>query len=64
VRCGFWVEQRADEISKAILEVLQHPMEARAMGERGRKLAEDRYSWRVIGQEMARHYERALGVEK
>lgn len=64
VRCGFWVEQRADEISKAILEVVQHPSEARAMGERGRKLAEDRYSWRVIGQEMARHYERALGVEK
>jgi glycosyltransferase involved in cell wall biosynthesis len=61
--CGLWVEQRPDAIAGAILEVLQQPSQARAMGERGRELARRRFAWPVIGREMANHYARALGFE-
>jgi glycosyltransferase involved in cell wall biosynthesis len=63
-RCGRWVLQRADEIAKAILEILADPHQARAMGERGRKLVSARYSWRAIGQEMQRQYDGVLASHR
>ena len=59
-RCGFWVEQRAEDIASAILKIVRDPAGARAMGERGRKLVEERFFWGAIGRQMARRYERAL----
>ncbi len=59
-RCGFWVEQRPKEIAAAIAKIVRDPMEARAMGERGRRLVEERFSWEAIGRQMLHLYERAL----
>jgi glycosyltransferase involved in cell wall biosynthesis len=61
-RCGHWVDQRAEDISQAILGILRDPVEARSMGERGRMLAIERYSWRAIGREMLGHYRRTLNA--
>jgi glycosyltransferase involved in cell wall biosynthesis len=59
-RCGLYVEQSAAGIADGILRILGDPAEARAMGERGKKLVGDRYDWSVIGREMARQYEGIL----
>jgi glycosyltransferase involved in cell wall biosynthesis len=54
---GFWVEQRADAVADALDRLLSEPLRARAMGRRGRALAESRYRWDVIAAAFARHYE-------
>lgn len=60
-RCGFFVEQSPAGIAEGILGILADPVEARAMGERGKRLVEKRYHWSVIGREMARRYAGILG---
>jgi glycosyltransferase involved in cell wall biosynthesis len=56
-RCGFWVPQSAEAIADALLALLRDPEGARAMGERGRALARDKYSWDAIARAMAHRYE-------
>ena len=58
--CGFWVPQNADAIARALLDLLRDPVAARAMGERGRTLARDRYSWNAVARVMLDHYRAAL----
>ena len=49
-------------IAKAIHWILQHPDEARAMGERGRMAVRDEYSWETEKRKLLALYERLLGV--
>lgn len=57
-RAGFWVSQSAHDIADAILKLLREQGEARAMGERGKKLVHERYQWPAIGRAMSAHYAR------
>ena len=54
--CGFWVAQEADAIARALGDLLRDQLAARAMGERGRALARDRYSWISTASAMLEHY--------
>jgi glycosyltransferase involved in cell wall biosynthesis len=61
---GFVVRQRADEVARAILRLLDDPAAARTMGERGRAKVAERWSWdAVIGRVEAAHAI-AVGTEK
>ena len=55
--CGFWVPQNAEAIAEALLDLLSDPLKARGMGERGRALVRDKYSWDAIARATARSYE-------
>src|ERR1700739_4407588 len=58
--CGFWVPQRADAIAHALLDLLRDRVAARAMGDRGRALARERYSWNSMARRMIDYYHAAL----
>lgn len=59
-RAGFWVAQGVHDIADAVLKVLRERDCARAMGERGQKLVQERYRWPAIGRAMSEHYARIL----
>lgn len=54
----------ADAASQAaqIAWLLDHPHEARAMGERGRRAVLDRYTWATEGEKLVRLYDELRGV--
>jgi glycosyltransferase involved in cell wall biosynthesis len=60
--CGFWVAQESGEIANAALRILRHQDEAEAMGERGKRLARERYGWDSIACRMADHYAAAIAA--
>jgi glycosyltransferase involved in cell wall biosynthesis len=55
---GVVVEGLPDKIAAEINNLLDSPETARRMGERGRRLAEDQFSWGAIAQEMTKLYHR------
>ena len=63
-QCGFWVKQDAQTIADALYYLLTHPLEAVAMGERGKKLALEKYSWERIAAQMVKYYELAVRSSK
>jgi phosphatidylinositol alpha-1,6-mannosyltransferase len=58
---GLWVPQRAEAIADALLEVLDHPAQAREMGERGGELVRARYGWDGVARAMAEQYQSVAG---
>jgi glycosyltransferase involved in cell wall biosynthesis len=55
--CGLTVDPlNPKEISEAIKYLIQHPDEARLMGERGRKAAVERYNWVKEGEKLLSLY--------
>jgi glycosyltransferase involved in cell wall biosynthesis len=49
-QCGWWVEPNVEGISKALVEAMSFDREQlKAMGQRGRQLVLDKYSWLNIG---------------
>jgi glycosyltransferase involved in cell wall biosynthesis len=58
---GFWIDQRADAVADALDRVLADPERARAMGSRGRALAESQYQWDVIAARFASQYRTLAG---
>ncbi|MES2025537.1 MAG: glycosyltransferase [Pseudomonadota bacterium] len=49
-RCGWWVQPGVDGVAAALAEAMDlDPAELRAMGQRGRKLVENKYAWSSIG---------------
>ena len=50
--------RRVDEIAEAMSYLVEHPDEAREMGERGRAAVRDRLNWRVEQRELIRLYRR------
>lgn len=64
-RAGHVVQLSAEAVAGAILEILDDPVEARAMGERGRRLVHERFAPDVVGPEVASLYRRAArGVDQ
>jgi glycosyltransferase involved in cell wall biosynthesis len=55
-RAGFWVPQTADAIADAIKRVVASPDLRREMGERGRRLAAQRFGAAAIGARWAVEY--------
>lgn len=49
---GITVPLDADKLAVALKHVLDNPDDARAMGERGRKLIEQHYTWRALAQRL------------
>lgn len=60
VGCGYWVAQDPGAIAEALRNVLQDSSEAQAMGKRGQELAEARYRWETIAEQMAHYYQQAI----
>jgi glycosyltransferase involved in cell wall biosynthesis len=61
--CGLLVDPSSeDEISAAVQWLLEHPEEAREMGERGRREVRDHYSWDAEGKRLVRMYASLLGA--
>jgi glycosyltransferase involved in cell wall biosynthesis len=60
--CGWWVEPTTGTIQTALNEALACSDEERAaMGERGRRLVEEKYTWASVGEQMVSAYQWLLG---
>ena len=60
--CGWWVPPGASSLAAALAEALsQSPRTLREMGEHGRRLARDRYTWDRVAGSMVHLYEWTLG---
>lgn len=55
-RAGYWVEQDVAAIAEAIVRIVEDPHGARAMGDRGRALAESTYEWNGIAAAFTAQY--------
>jgi alpha-maltose-1-phosphate synthase len=51
----------ARDLAHAVIELLDDPAEARAMGDNGRARVEERFSWQAIAAETAALYRRLVG---
>ena len=57
--CGILVDPTdVDEIVDAILYLLEHPEEAKRMGENGRRAVEEKYSWDKMEEKLLELYGR------
>lgn len=60
--CGWWVEPTSDAIAEALREATTIREEARStMGQRGRQLVEDKYTWVAAGKRMKEAYRWLVG---
>lgn len=60
--CGWWVEPTMGAIQSALGEALACSDQDRAaMGQRGRHLVEEKYTWASVGEQMVAVYEWLLG---
>lgn len=57
---GLWVNLKVEEISQAILTILNNQRTALKMGQNGRMLVRDKYSWYKITKQMLKVYENIL----
>lgn len=56
-RCGWWVSPGVAGLSAALKVAMStNPAELRLMGERGRRLVSEKYSWEKIGRDASRAY--------
>jgi glycosyltransferase involved in cell wall biosynthesis len=61
---GIVVRQRADEVARAILRLLDDPPTARAMGERGRAKVQTRWGWGAVMDRVEKAHAIAMGIEQ
>ena len=60
-RCGILVDTtRPKDIAKAIIYLLEHPEEAKAMGERGKKAIKEKYNWEIEKEKLLSVYQNLL----
>lgn len=56
-RCGWWIDDNVTALRATLTDALQMPIaKLQAMGQRGRQLMEERYSWNHIGEQMHAAY--------
>ncbi len=61
-KCGWWIDIGVEPLAEALTKAMNLSSEERqAMGQRGRRLIEQNYSWDKIGNEMLSVYEWILG---
>ena len=57
-RCGWWVSNEPAKLSAAICEMMSMSDEERwQMGERGRRLVEEKYTWKAVVETVVKGYE-------
>jgi glycosyltransferase involved in cell wall biosynthesis len=62
-RCGLIVDPASPrEVAEAMLYLVEHPDEARAMGERGLAAVRQRYNWEHESDKLCQMYETLLGT--
>lgn len=60
-RCGWWVENSPESLAKTIAAAAKLPWEEQdRMGERGRRLVEENYTWEAVARKMAEAYGKSL----
>ncbi len=60
--CGWWIEIGVEPLVEALEDALgRSPADLRRMGERGRRLVEEKYTWDRIAEQMIEVYEWLLG---
>ena len=56
--CGWWVSNEPAQLSAAICEMMSmSDEERRQMGERGRRLVEEKYTWKAVVETVVKGYE-------
>ena len=56
-RCGWWTENSPESLAKTIAAAANLPREElERMGERGRRLVEENYTWEAVAKKMAEGY--------
>jgi glycosyltransferase involved in cell wall biosynthesis len=58
--CGFWVEQEAQAMAKALLDILSDPILAATMGKKAQQLVRSNYSWDVAALKMVKYYSQSI----
>lgn len=58
-KCGILVKNDVNEIAKGIITLLENPDLAERMGKEGRKIVENRYTWRHIAEKFENSYLKA-----
>lgn len=60
--CGWWVNPEADLLSEALREAVQQSSKTlQEMGQRGRKLVEERYTWSGVAAQLQASYRWIVG---
>jgi glycosyltransferase involved in cell wall biosynthesis len=60
-RCGFIVDpSKPEEIARAMDYLIEHPEEARQMGQRGRRAVLDKYNWEKESERLLSIYDAVL----
>ena len=60
-QCGFCVSPNDPaQVANALSYLIEHPNEARAMGQRGRRAVEQFYNWTTEANKLLSFYERIL----
>lgn len=60
-RCGWWVEDSVEALTAALKAGIPLPSEAlREMGAHGRKLVEEKYTWKAVCDAMVEGYRRIV----
>ena len=60
-KCGILVDTtKPKEIADAIIYLLEHPEEAKAMGERGKKAIKEKYNWEIEKEKLLKVYKKLL----
>jgi glycosyltransferase involved in cell wall biosynthesis len=61
---GFWVEQTPDAIAAGLAAIIEDPAAARAMGARGRSLAQETYNWHKSAAALQSAYAEVLAASR
>ncbi len=64
-KCGWWIDTGVEPLVKALeVAMALSDVERRDMGERGRKLVEEKYTWDAVVKTMVKGYERVVVFDK
>jgi len=64
-RCGLIVDpSKPPEIARAMEYLIEHPDEARRMGENGRRAVLEKYNWETESKQLLRIYDEVLGKSR
>ena len=62
-KCGWWIDIGVEPLTKALTEAMAlSPDELQAMGLRGRKMVEEKYTWGAVAEKMIEGYEEVINA--
>ncbi|MGH8606969.1 MAG: glycosyltransferase [Gammaproteobacteria bacterium] len=63
--CGWWVPSTAEALAETLATAIgMGDLRLRSMGEKGRQLVYEKYTWDRCGVQMITHYEKIIRGEK